>query len=119
MKKMALLVLVSYLYMGTLSAQHAKAVKSKNAPESSVSRPQNLNDSDLIELVQKQTFKYFWDFAHPVSGLARERSNKAYEYGDEVVTIGGSGFGVMAIVVATERKWIPRDSAVNRLIENG
>ena len=62
-------------------------------------------------LVQKQTFKYFWDFADPVSGLARERSNTTPAYGNEVVTIGGSGFGVMAIIVATDRQWIGRDTA--------
>ena len=77
-----------------------------------------LSDSALLELVQKQTFRYFWEFAHPVSGLARERSNKTYDYGDEVVTIGGSGFGIMAIIVATERHWITRDSAVKHLLKS-
>ncbi len=76
-----------------------------------------LSDSALLDLVQKQSFRYFYDFAHPVSGLARERSNRAYNYGNEVVTIGGSGFGVMAFIVATERKWINRDSAVNHLLK--
>jgi hypothetical protein len=71
----------------------------------------------LLDLVQKQTFRYFWDFAHPVSGLSRERSNVAYNYGNEVVTIGGTGFGVMAIVVATNRKWITREQAVDRLLK--
>jgi len=56
------------------------------------------------------------DFAHPVSGLARERSNIAYNYGNEVVTTGGSGFGIMAIVVGAERKWITREQAVDRLL---
>src|SRR5687768_16394569 len=74
-----------------------------------------LSDSSLLELVQRQTFRYFWDFAHPVSGLALERSNERSEKSD-VVTIGGSGFGIMAIVVATERKWITRDLALARLI---
>ncbi|MBC9911861.1 glucoamylase family protein [Chitinophaga varians] len=78
---------------------------------------QNLSDSALLDLVQKQTFRYFWDFAHPVSGMARERSNKSFDYGDEVVTTGGTGFGVMAIVVATERGWITRDAAVERLLK--
>ena len=78
-------------------------------------REKGLSDTALLELTQRQCFKYFWDFAHPVSGLARERSNQAYDYGNEVVTIGGSGFGIMAIVVATERKWISRDSAVARM----
>ena len=65
--------------------------------------PRRLSDTQLLELTQRQTFHYFWDFAHPVSGLARERSNTTGEYGNEVVTTGGSGFGAMAIVVATER----------------
>lgn len=77
----------------------------------------NISDSALLDLVQKQTFKYFWDFAHPVSGMARERSNATFGYGDEVVTIGGTGFGVMSIIVATERKWIGRDTAAKLLLK--
>jgi hypothetical protein len=80
-------------------------------------RPKNLSDTALLELVQKQTFRYFWDFGHPISGMARERSNVAYDYGDEVVTTGGTGFGVMAMVVAAERKWVPRDSVTARLLK--
>jgi hypothetical protein len=49
-----------------------------------------LTDSALLDVVQRQTFRYFWDFGHPVSGLARERSNEAFDYGNEVVTTGGS-----------------------------
>jgi len=100
-----------------LSAQLPSAVNNKKTVSIPVNHPENLSDSDLVELVQKQTFKYFWDFAHPVGGLARERSNVLYNYGDETITIGGSGFGVMAIIVATERKWITRDSAVVRLLK--
>jgi hypothetical protein len=80
-------------------------------------RPKNLTDTALLELVEKQTFRYFWDFGHPVSGMARERSNVAYDYGDEVVTTGGTGFGVMAMVVAAERKWVSRDSVAGRLLK--
>lgn len=75
----------------------------------------NISDSALVELVQKQTFRYFWDFAHPVSGLARERSNETSAYGNEVVTTGGSGFGIMAIIVASERGWITREQAAARM----
>jgi hypothetical protein len=90
----------------------AAVAQNKKADE----RPTNLSDSALFELVQKQTFKYFWDFAHPVSYMARERSNVAYDYGDEVVTTGGTGFGIMAMIVAAERKWVPRDSVAKRLL---
>ena len=77
--------------------------------------PKNLSDSALLDLVQKQTFRYFWDFAHPVSGLARERSNVTWGYGWETTTTGGTGFGIMAMIVAVERGWITRDTAVGQL----
>ncbi len=74
-----------------------------------------LTDEQLMDLVQKQTFQYFWDFGHPVSGLARERSNHSFGYGDETCTTGGTGFGVMAIVVAAERGWITREEGAQRV----
>jgi hypothetical protein len=69
-----------------------------------------ISDEELLTLVQKQTFKYFWDFAHPVSGLARERNTSG-----DVVTSGGSGFGIMTIPVAIERKFITRAQGLERM----
>jgi hypothetical protein len=34
---------------------------------------------------------------------------------DDLVTVGGSGMGVMAIIVAVERGWISRDAALERI----
>ena len=102
-----------FLLLGTAVAQKAAVVKKFNPAE----RPRNLSDSALLDLVQKQTFRYFWDFAHPVSGMARERSNANFGYGHEVVTTGGTGFGVMALIAATERKWIGRDTAAKFLVK--
>lgn len=70
-----------------------------------------ISDNALLDLVQQQTFKYFWDYGHPVSGLARERSNAT----PEVVTSGGSGFGVMAIVAAINHGFITRAQGLTRL----
>jgi hypothetical protein len=97
-------------------AQKQQIKKLPAAVESTVIQ-KNLTNDQLLDLVQKQTFRYFWDFAHPVSGMARERSNVAYDYGNEVVTTGGTGFGVMAIIVATDRKWIGRDTAARHLLK--
>ncbi|AHW59983.1 glucoamylase family protein [Draconibacterium orientale] len=69
-----------------------------------------ISDEELLTLVQRQTFKYFWDFAHPVSGLARERNTSG-----NTVTTGGSGFGIMAILVGIERGFITRKQGVDRL----
>ena len=67
-------------------------------------------DEDLLDLVQEKTFMYFWDYAHPVSGLARERLGSG-----DTVTSGGSGFGIMAIPVGVERGFITREEAVERM----
>jgi hypothetical protein len=65
---------------------------------------------DLLTLVQNKTFGYFWNFGHPTSGMARERSTSG-----DVVTTGGTGFGIMAMVVAAERGFISRDEALLRI----
>lgn len=69
-----------------------------------------LSDDALLTLVQRQTFKYFWDFAHPSSGMARERNTSG-----NTVTSGGSGFGLMAIIVGIERGFISRQQGIDRL----
>ncbi|MFN5260333.1 MAG: beta-glucosidase, partial [Bacteroidota bacterium] len=85
---------------------------------SASNNPNNpIQDSIWMDSVQKQTIKYFWDFAHPTSGLARERSNIAYNYGSEVVTTGGSGMGFMALIVGVERGWLKREDVVNHLLK--
>jgi len=75
-------------------------------------------DTALFRRVQQQTFQYFWDGAEPVSGLARERfhvDNIYPENDKHIVTSGGSGFGVMAILVGIERKFITRDEGRRQL----
>lgn len=82
----------------------------------SVDQEKVLEDS-LLNLVQYQTFEYFWDGAEPNSGMARERIHldNVYPQNDQdVVTLGGSGFGVMAILVGIERGFITREQALER-----
>ncbi len=69
-----------------------------------------ISDDALLTKVQEHTFKYFWDYAHPVSGLARERLGS-----DETVTTGGSGFGIMTIPVGVERGFITRSEGAERM----
>lgn len=75
----------------------------------------NLSDDALLDLVQRQTFRYFWDFAHPVSGLIRERRSPN-DLDTDFIATGATGFGVMAIVVGAERGWVTRADAVSRLL---
>lgn len=66
-------------------------------------------DNALLDSVQKKTLRYFWDFGHPESGMARERNTSG-----NTVTTGGSGFGLMAIVAGIDRGFIPRAEGVSR-----
>jgi hypothetical protein len=74
-------------------------------------------DTSVFRLVQQQTFRYFWDGTEPISGMARERfhEDNIYPENDKnIITSGGSGFGVMAILVGVERGFITKQQAVER-----
>ncbi len=71
-----------------------------------------MSDEEFLDMVQAYTFRYFWEFGHPVSGLARERNTSG-----NLVTMGGSGFGIMAILVAIEREFISWEDGLDRLLD--
>ena len=75
-----------------------------------------LSDDALLDRVQRQTLRYFWDFGHPASGMARERSNPVpgYDFRDTVTT-GGTGFGIMAMIAGAARGFLPRDEVRKRV----
>lgn len=76
----------------------------------------SMTDGALLDEVQRRTLRYFTDFAHPVSGLARDRTNPpADDPHNDKISIGGSGFGIMALVAGVERGFIGRGEAVARL----
>jgi hypothetical protein len=74
------------------------------------------SDAELLDLVQRQTLSYFWDFAHPASAMARERSHPVagYDYLDTVCS-GGTGFGVMAMLAGAARGFLPRGGVLERV----
>ena len=75
---------------------------------------------NLFTEVQRATFQYFWEGAEPKSGLARERfhvDNNYPQNDKNVVTSGGGGFGVMAILVGIEQKFITRQQGLERLLQ--
>lgn len=79
---------------------------------------QPISDDSLLTLIQYRTFQYFWDGAEPNSGMACERVHPDGNYPQNdksVVTSGGSGFGIMSILVGIERGFITREAGVERL----
>ena len=74
-----------------------------------------LSDDALLEAVQRQTFRFFWEGAHPDCGLARDRIPVGSSDREDLVVTGGTGFGVMALIVAVARGWVTREEALGRL----
>ena len=73
-----------------------------------------MTDAQLLTSVQEATFRYFWDFAHPVSGMARERYA---DYDRNTVTTGGTGMGIMTICVGAQRGFVTRAQAAERTLK--
>jgi len=65
-------------------------------------------DNDLLDMTQRYTTRYFYDFAEPTTGMARERSN---DVNGDIVTTGGTGFGIMALIAGVERNYFSRIDA--------
>ncbi|MGB8703613.1 MAG: glucoamylase family protein [Gillisia sp.] len=76
-----------------------------------------ISNNALLDTVERQTLKYFWEYAEPNSGMARERFHPDGNYPNndaDIVTTGGTGFGLMGIIAGVDRGFINRDSAVAR-----
>lgn len=105
---------------GFIAASLFIATGCTNTPQSASTdtASSDLSNDSLITLIQQQTFQYFWDGAELNSGLARERIHIDGEYPENdqnVVTIGGSGFGLMGTIVALENGFVDRADGLTRL----
>ncbi len=73
-----------------------------------------LNDRAVLDQIQADSFRYFWEAGCPVSGMAYESSRPMDV---KPVAVGGTGFGLAALVVAVGRKWVSHQDAVARLLK--
>src|SRR5258708_32540531 len=94
----------------SLSRKSIRVVSSARLPKMAA-----LSDEDLLETVQRQSFNFFWEGAHPQSGLAFDGCTACRDRTNHKTRVGGSGVGIMAIIVAVERGWITREAALDRL----
>jgi len=69
-----------------------------------------ITDAQLLDSVQRRTLTFFWEDGHPISGMARERNASG-----DIVTTGGTGFGIMAMLSGVHRGFITRVEARDRI----
>lgn len=110
-------------YVDWIGDPHARAAYRVTARTSALaeSAPSNeaaaathsMSDDELLTMVQEASFHYYWDAAEPVSGMARE----SQPGNDDMIALGASGFGVMAMIVAAERGFVPREATVERMLK--
>ena len=108
------IILTTAIYLcGSCSSEDTISNSNQQSQETPTN---NYTDAQLIEMVQKDALKYFWDYAESGSKLARERYHTDNPSQDaNIVTTGGSGFGLMTILVGIKNGYISRAEAVSRL----
>lgn len=100
-----------------ISAEYAVSAYDLSGNESELSNSfsastKAMTDDEMLDMLQESTFRYFWNHAHPISGLTRERHGSG-----NTVTIGGSGFGIMSIIVGINRGFITREEGAARILQ--
>lgn len=108
------IICIASLYIVNI---HGDGQTRVNQPDS-MAKPEVISDDSLLNLVEYRTFQYFWDGAEPFSGMARERFHEDGIYPEndqDVIATGGTGFGIMTMIAATERGFISRAQCIERL----
>lgn len=110
------IILLLFILPFSCSKDNGPGYQEPYIPDSNDAVVEPLSDLEMMDLTQKETFKYFWDFANTASGAAKERYHpKEPTLNQNVVTSGGTGFGLMSIIVGIERGFITREQGVARL----
>ncbi len=79
-------------------------------------------DDAFLEDLSKRSFRFFWEQADPKTGLVADRaraSGKPYDdthRSKNIASSAATGFGLTALCIASERGWIERKAARDRVL---
>lgn len=76
-------------------------------------RTRQFSNDELMTMAQRACFRYYWELGHSDCGMAIE----VLPGDDNLVALGASGFGVMAMIVGAERGFAPRDEVAERVLK--
>lgn len=76
-------------------------------------------DRAFVEDLSRRSFRYFWEQGDPGTGLVLDRATTEGSPSDEnhraIASIASTGFGLTAICIAAEHRWIDRSEARERV----
>jgi hypothetical protein len=88
--------------------------KQQPQPDRAVISP---DDEAFLEELQRACFLYFWEQVDPQTGLVRDRCNVRSNGGNEsVASVAATGFGLTALCIGSERKYVSPSEARDRVI---
>lgn len=85
----------------------------ESTPVETSAQIRDFSDDELMDMVQRYTFRYFWEGAHQESGMILERSNG----NGRTAASGATGMGLMAMIAAHEREYKPKEEIKDRILK--
>ena len=102
--------------LNTLSGLRAGG--QQRAPSMPLPSPKNLSNTDdeLLEELEKASFKFFWEQAHPETGLVLDRCHASAPVTSVLGSIAATGFGLTALCIGEKRGFVSRPAAETRAL---
>lgn len=85
----------------------------ESEPAETSAQIRDFSDDELMDMLQRYTFRYFWEGSHQATGMALERSNG----NSRTAASGATGMGLMAMIVAHEREYKPQEEVKDRILK--
>jgi len=67
-----------------------------------------MTDDAFLDDLSRRAFRYFFDAAHPHTGLIPDRAKADASKPGDVASVAATGFGLTALVIGAERGWESR-----------
>ena len=91
------------------------ACRAETKPASAAATPYTGTDEQLLDDIEKTAFQFFWQQAHPVTGLIKDRANTTGKDSYTACSIASVGFGLTALCIADSRGYVPTDQVKARV----
>lgn len=89
------------------------ALKESQPSQLVTAETHSMSDDALLDMVEEASFRYYWNGAEPHSGMSRE----SIPGDSDLIAVGATGFGLMNMIVAADRGFVPREDVVVRMLK--